>query len=703
MCPPCWKGWGSDMSNSILFSPIIPLPILAALAVLATLFIGFAIWQKLAGWPLRGLTALMLIGALANPALQQEDREPLTDIVLLVVDESSSQKVSDRPEQTQQALADLTARIKARPNTELRTTTVPDAEGDGGTLLMGAVAEALADIPQSRIAGVLLLTDGQVHDVDLAPNIPAPVHTLLTGHKTDWDRRLSVKNAPGFAILGEEVLLTLRVDDQGAVPAGLGKLAELEISVDGGPVQAYNVPIGQDLELPVTLPHGGMNVIQFTVPDSEGELTNRNNIAVVQINGVRDRLRVLLVSGQPHPGERTWRNLLKSDSSVDLVHFTILRPPGKQDGVPVTELSLIAFPVRELFLEKIDDFDLIIFDRYKRRGILPGIYLDSVRDYVEKGGALMVAAGPDFASADSIYHSALADILPAAPTARVLEEGFKPLLSDIGQRHPVTEGLEDFAPPVAEGEDGPGWGRWFRQIEIETLSGNTVMTGVGDRPLLVLDRVGEGRVALLASDQAWLWDRGFEGGGPQLELLRRLAHWMMKEPELEEEALWAEAQGQTMTIIRRTLGEEVPDVEVILPDGSTQTVTLKQVSPGRYQATFEGPTIGLYRLSDGEKDAVIALGPSAPREFEETIATGEKLLPVVEQMRGGTFALEDGVPSLRNVRAGRPASGRGWLGITPREAYLTADVTLIPLLPAWLTLLLAALFTVGAWLREGRR
>ncbi len=703
MCLPCWNGWGSDMNNSILFSPIIPLPVLAILAALAVLFIGFAIWRKLAGWPLRGLAALVLIGALANPALQQEDREPLTDIVLLVVDESASQKVSDRQDQTATALAELTARITARPNTELRVTTVPDAEGDGGTLLMGAVAEALADIPQSRIAGVLLLTDGQVHDVDLAPNIPAPVHTLLTGHKTDWDRRLSVKNAPGFAILGEEVLLTLRIDDQGAVPNGLGKLAELEISVDGGPAQAYNVPIRQDLELPVTLPHGGMNVIQFTVPESDGELTNRNNIAVVQINGVRDRLRVLLVSGEPHPGERTWRNLLKSDSSVDLVHFTILRPPGKQDGVPVTELSLIAFPVRELFLDKINDFDLIIFDRYKRRGLLPGIYMDSVRDYVEQGGALMVAAGPDFAGADSIYHSSLADILPAAPTARVLEEGFKPLVSDIGQRHPVTEGLEDFAPPVAEGEDGPGWGRWLRQIEVEPHSGNTVMTGIGDRPLLVLDRVGEGRVALLASDQAWLWDRGFEGGGPQLELLRRLAHWMMKEPELEEEALWAEAQGQTMTIIRRTLGEEVPDVEVTLPDGSTQMVTLKQVSPGRYQTTFDGPTIGLYRLSDGEKDAVIALGPSAPREFEETIATGDKLLPVVEQMRGGTFALEDGVPSVRNVRAGRPASGRGWLGITPREAYLTADVTLIPLLPAWLTLLLAALFTVGAWLREGRR
>ena len=697
--------FNSDISGSILFSPIIPWPVLALLGVVVLGFVSLAVWRGLAGRVWRGLAAVVLLAALANPSLQQEDREALSDIVLLVVDESASQKISDRESQTARALRDLTERITARPNTELRIATVGDADGDAGTLLLGTVAGALADIPQSRIAGVLLLTDGQVHDVDLAPVINAPVHALLTGRKTDWDRRLSVKNAPGFAILGEEVVLTLRIEDQGAVPADMARQTELQISIDGGRVQGFTVPVGEDLELPVTLPHGGMNVIQFTVPESPGELTNRNNVAVVQINGVRDRLRVLLVSGEPHPGERTWRNLLKSDSAVDLVHFTILRPPEKQDGVPVSELSLIAFPVRELFIDRIDSFDLIIFDRYKRRGILPGIYLDSVRDYVENGGALMVAAGPDFASADSIYHSALADILPARPTARVLEEGYKPLLSEVGERHPVTEGLEDFAPASPQGEDveGPNWGRWMRQIEVEATSGNTVMTGIGDRPLLVLDRVGEGRVALLASDQAWLWDRGFEGGGPQLELLRRLAHWMMKEPDLEEEALWANARGQSMTIIRRTLGETVKDVEVTAPDGSLQTVPLKQVAPGRYEAVFAGPQIGLYRLTDGEKDAVIALGPSAPREFEETVATGEKLLPVVEALRGGVFAVEDGLPSLRNVRSGRPAAGRGWLGLTPRNAYLTADVTITPLLPAWLTLLLAAMLSVGAWLREGRR
>ena len=149
---------------------------------------------------------------------------------------------------------------------------------------------------------------------------------------------------------------------------------------------------------------------------------------------MRDRLRVLLVSGEPHAGERTWRNLLKSDASVDLVHFTILRPPEKQDGVPVTELSLIAFPTRELFLDKIDEFDLIIFDRYKRRGILPAIYLDNVRQYVENGGAVLIAgrAGLRQRRTRSIARR-WPRILPGAPTGRVIEEAFVPTITDIGR------------------------------------------------------------------------------------------------------------------------------------------------------------------------------------------------------------------------------------------------------------------------------
>lgn len=680
------------MTGTVIFDPLIPWPILAIVAVIAVAGVILALWRGLSGWALRGLAALIVIAALSGPVYQVEDRAPLTDIVLMIEDESASQTLSDRADQTAQAAEDLAAEIESRDNTELRRIRVGDSEGDEGTQVMAALNAALAEEPRARIAGILVVSDGIIHDVDQAPDLPAPMHLLQTGRDKDWDRRLIVRNAPAFAIIGEPVTLTLRVEDSGAAPTGTAT-APLEISVDGGEPDQFRIPIGADVELPITLPHGGRNVIQFSVPQAEGELTDRNNTALIQMNGVRDRLRVLLVSGEPHPGGRTWRNLLKSDSSVDLVHFTILRPPEKQDGVPVDELSLIAFPTRELFLEKINDFDLIIFDRYKRRGILPAIYLDNVTNYINDGGAVLIAAGPDFATADSIFRSPLAPILPAQPTARVIEERYVPMVSDLGHRHPVTTNLGD-------SED---WGAWLRQIDVNHRSGEVLMTGLDERPLLVLDRVGEGRVAMLASDHAWLWSRGFEGGGPQLELLRRLAHWMMKEPELEEEALWAEANGQSMRIIRQTLEDEVGPVTVTRPNGETLEITLDEVSPGRFEAQYLGPEIGLYRLQEGDHMAVIGLGPAAPREFERTIATGEILEPVLSGLRGDVVRLEDGLPSIRNVRAGRPAAGRGWIGLTPRDAYETRDVTQAGLLPPWLVLLLAGGFLLGGWLREGRR
>ena len=690
------------MIGNVILDPLVPLVVLYGLAALVAVGLLFAVWRRLLGWVLRALAAIVLLGAIANPSLQQEDRAQLSDIVVAVVDESASQRISDRPRQSAEALANLQTEIARRPNTDLRVLTLGDGVDDAGTELMTALSEALADEPQARVAGMVLITDGRTHDLPAAPTaLPAPLHVLLTGRVDDWDRRLVVKNAPAFAILGEPVTLTLRIEDQGAAPDA--NFVDLTIAIDGGAPLAFQVPVNQDVELPIDLPHGGMNVMQFATPSVEGELTDRNNEAVVQINGVRDRLRVLLVSGEPHAGERTWRNLLKSDSSVDLVHFTILRPPEKQDGVPVNELSLIAFPTRELFLEKIDEFDLIIFDRYKRRGILPSSYFESIATYVQDGGAVLISAGPDYASADSIYRSSLGAVLPGRPTARVYEEGFTPMITDLGQRHPVTEGLEAFAPNI--GEDGlPGWGRWLRQIEVlPTEEATVVMSGINAQPLLMLERIGEGRVALMASDHAWLWDRGFEGGGPQLELLRRLAHWMMKEPELEEEALWVEPNGLSMRIIRRTLNEETGDITITHPDGSETIVTLDAVTSGRYELLWEAPEVGLYRLSDSDVETVIALGPAAPREFEQTIASGDLLADLVASTNGGIISMTDGLPSLRDVRAGRVAVGRGWIGITPRDAYRTADVSVTPLLPAWLALLLAGLLVIGAWLREGRR
>jgi len=692
-----------DITN-LAFSPLIPWPALWVLAAFAALCLIFSLWRGLPGWALRTLAALVLLGALAEPNLQQEQREALSDIVLVIVDRTESQTVSTRPEQITKAVDALLVKIGGLDGFTTKTVEVTNdtAKQDDGTHLISALISAANAVAQDRLAGAVLITDGQVHDADIPVDFPAPVHVYLTGQEADWDRRLVIKNAPAFAILDEEITLSLRIDDQGQVPSAVQGHARISIAIDDNKPVEFTVETNADLELPLSLPHGGINLLQFNVIPVEGELTERNNSAVVSINGVRDRLRVLLVSGEPYAGERTWRNLLKSDSAVDLVHFTILRPPEKQDGVPVNELSLIAFPTRELFLEKVDEFDLIIFDRYSKRGLLPNAYLSSVVDYTKRGGAVLVATGPAFAGVNSLYRTPLSIILPAKPTARVYDVGYTPIISDIGKRHPVTEGLEAFSSGFGRSEDQP-WGRWFRHIDADQKTGSVVMDGVDDRPLLLLDRVEEGRIAMLLSDQAWLWARGFEGGGPQQELLRRLAHWMMKEPELEEERLTATAVGQNVTIVRRSLGVENKSVTIETPHGEQIELDLSETSPGRWQSDFTGVGNGLYRLTDGLMSTVFALGPSAPKEFENTIANAEKLKPLLAETSGVALALHKVAnPDIRLVRSGRTAGGQNWIGFTPRNAYITTDITSHPLLPAWMMLLLTGMLIIWAWRVESR-
>ncbi|SIS94581.1 hypothetical protein [Paracoccus saliphilus] len=690
--------------TALRFDPALPWWAIAALAGLALLIAGFALWRGLRGWAWRGLAGLAAAAALAGPALEMGSRAGLSDIVILLDDRSASQDLPERGDQTDAAIERLSQQISALPNTELRRVTVGD--DPDGTLLATAITRAVAAEPEGRLAGVIAATDGRIHDPAMLPaDLQAPFHTLLTGRPQDWDRRLVIEEAPAFGMIDQEVTIRLRVEDQGEVPpeAATGSVG-LRISVDGEDEQVFAVPMDRSLELPVTLGHAGQNVVQvgFDAPEG-GELTDRNNTAAISINGVRDRLRVLLVSGEPHAGERTWRNLLKSDAAVDLIHFTILRPPDKSDGVPVNELSLIAFPTRELFLERIDDFDLIIFDRYRVRGILPPDYFRNITRYVENGGAILVAAGPEMASVESLNLSPLGSVLPARPTGRVMDQPFTPALTEAGRRHPVTSGL----PGAPEDGGGETWGRWLRMAEVQpNPEAEVVMTGTDDLPLLVMDRVGEGRVAMLTSDQVWLWGRGFEGGGPQLEMLRRIAHWSMKEPELEEEALQADVSGLDVRFTRRTMEDRAGPVRITHPDGETEELALEEAGPGRFTAEWTAPAPGLYRLRDGELRRVLALGPAAPREFEQTVASGEALSPLVEATGGAVMQLSDGVPDLRTVVPGRSTHGRGvsrdWIAITPREAATVTGLERTPLLPGWVWLILISGLILAGWLTEGR-
>ncbi len=692
-------------ATDIRFDPILPWWLIAALGALALLVAGFALWRGLRGWAWRGLAGLAAVAALAGPALEIGSRAGLSDIVILLDDRSASQTLPGRADQSDAAVADLTTAIAALPNTELRRVTVGD--DDDGTMLATAMARAIAAEPDSRLAGVIAVSDGQIHDAPMLPaTVPAPVHLLLTGQPTDWDRRLVIEEAPAFGLIDQQVTIRLRVQDQGAVPAAMqGQPVTMRLSLDGGQEQVVSAPVGQSLTLPVTLGHAGQNVVQISFDAPEGgELTDRNNAAAISINGVRDRLRVLLISGEPHAGERTWRNLLKSDAAVDLIHFTILRPPDKSDGVPVDELSLIAFPTRDLFMERIGDFDLIIFDRDRVRGILPPDYYQNIVRYVQNGGAVLVAAGPEMAGVESLNLSPLGQIIPARPTGRILNAPFRPTLTEDGQRHPVTANL-----PGAPTDGDDGWGRWLRQVDaIADPDAQVAMTGAEGRPLLILKRMGEGRVALLTSDQVWLWGRGFDGGGPQLELLRRIAHWSMKEPELEEEALQADvSQGMQVRFTRRTMNDTAGPLAITAPDDAVIDLPLEEAGPGRFAADWTAPGPGLYRLRDGDLTRVLALGPAAPREFEQTVASDAAIGPLVQATGGAVIRLSDGVPDLRAVAPDRTAHGRGvardWIGITPRDAATVTGLERRPLLPGWAWLALIAALILAGWLAEGRR
>ncbi|HSR71320.1 MAG TPA: hypothetical protein VLL72_02965 [Kiloniellales bacterium] len=687
---------------SIEWAPFFPWPVVGALAALALAVVALGLWRRARGIWWRALALAALLLALANPALVEEQRDPLDDIVMVVVDESPSQEIAPRPEQTAETREHVLSELADLPRTEIHEVQAgADAIGSeaDGTRLFSALREALGKVPRQRVAGVLMLSDGRVHDVpeDLAElGIDSPIHLLRTGRDGEGDRRLTVMQAPSYGIVGRTLALSLIVED---LPDGGAGLAEVTLRRDGGNERTVQVPVGVEQEIEFELDHRGPTVLEIEAEAGPRELTLANNRAAVEVNGVRDRLRVLLVSGEPHAGERAWRNILKSDPSVDLVHFTILRPPEKQDGTPIRELSLIAFPTRELFEVKLEEFDLIIFDRYRRRGVLPSIYLDNIATFVQEGGALLEAVGPTFATPLSLYRTPLGRILPAEPSGAILEQGYRPRVTEVGRRHPVTAELSGAGGP----ESDPSWGRWFRQIEADTRSGNVIMSGVDSRPLLILDRVGEGRVAQFLSDHMWLWSRGFEGGGPQAELLRRIAHWLMREPDLEEENLRASISGGRLEIVRRSLSAEPPAVTVTLPSGETRQLELEPGSAGRSSASMVAPESGLYRVSDGTLSALAAVGPLNPREFEDVRATDEILRPLVEASGGTTVKLgEDGLPRLRKVSAGRDRFGRDWIGVLENDRYVVTGVEQTPLLPAFLVLLLALGAATLAWFREGR-
>jgi hypothetical protein len=691
----------TQVFSALRFTPALPIWALALLLLAGTAICALGLVRRARGAWLRAASFAVLLAWLAGPVLVSETRQGLRDIALLVLDRSDSMQVADRTHLADATAASIRAQAARLPDLELREIRVPE-HGNNGTQLWAEVTRALAEIPQDRLAGIMAVTDGQVHDLPAAPPA-APLHALLTARGEEWDRRVRVIEAPGYGIVGRALSLRVVVEDLGhTAPAGDG-MANLTLRRDGAAPVVQSVPLGVPQDIPVDITRAGPTVLEFSTDPPPGEASALNDRAVVQINGVRDRLRVLLVSGEPNQDERTWRRLLKSDPAVDLVHFTILRPPERDDLTPLNELALIAFPTRELFQDKLSGFDLIILDRFTDRGILPHAYLRNIAQYVRHGGALLLTAGPEFASAESLDQTPLADVLPAhAPISGsgVIAGAFRPIVTALGARHPVTEGLAG----ANQGDGAASWGPWYRAIASEDVQGQVVMTGPSGVPLLVLSHADQGRVAVLLSDQIWLWSRGHMGGGPQAELLRRIAHWSMGEPELDEERLSATIAGKRLTVSRRTVeGGAATTARVTPPEGGTRALALRAEGPGRAEGDMEASAPGVWRVDAAGREAFAAAGQDNPREFADLRATADLMGPLVRASGGGVQWLgASGAPRLVRVADGQSASGSGWIGLRRRGAHLVTGVQSVPLLPPWAALPLLLGLALAAWRREAR-
>lgn len=729
----------TQTTTSYHLDPLMPVPLIAGMAALYAALGIYPFRRRIKGAALRAFAGASVAVLLLNPESAQENRQILPTEVLVIVDGSASQRFGERAAQTDEGYRQLVENLSGLENVNIRTIEIDGRAADGslqdGTQLFAAIREGMADIPRDQLGGIVVLTDGLVHDVPerfVAADVDIPIHAYITGHEGEYDRRIEIVNAPSFGLPDSEQTVQLRFTNQGDMDSAP---ATITVSVNGDVFQDYTAAPNEIIDVTLPIELTGANVYDFSVETVEGELTDVNNTISTEIEGVQEELNVLMVSGSPGQSTRALRDVLKADAGVNIVHLTLLRDLSQPQNVPLREVALIPFPAYEIFIEKINEFDLIILDR-ARIGNIRSHHLRSIREYVEQGGALMMINSDEYANPRETLGntSIMADALAIAPQENGFSQGaYRPRAEDDGRRHPITRGL----PNAGAGEGQESWGAWLNHVAGQAHDdAHVLLYGPADEPLLAVRRVGEGRVASLMSDNVFLWDRGYDGGGPSAVLLQRMAHWLMAYPALEEEdlRLTLSEDGQTLIVTRQTMAEdfEAPAI-LISPSGEEIEVPLEQTDNGLYQGQISVQELGFYRARQGrdtdgasvgdaeERDAptlqsFVSVGPSNPLEFQDTISTMARLAAVMEDRAGTVTRLAGEAENDNDARPGvsvpafRLASANAARenftdaaapAIRETNSFILTDVTDKPLIPGWLGMMTALALFGGAWYREG--
>ena len=621
---------------NLYFEPYFPIFFVVLISICFFILILSSIINKSSGIFLRLSLFILLIFLILKPGYRIEKMKNENDIVTFVIDKTKSQKISKRIEEIdivfQKMLSELTkykdldileiiidnnkvtkryGSLQEIINNSVREEVINKMTNS--TEIINNLENNINEYPSQRVSSVFILTDGQIHD--LKSNVAfekfdVPIYFLLIGEQKVDDRKVSIISHPEFGYLDENINIQVIANDFKS-----DEKATLELSIHNG-IKLEKKIIVKNNEvnnIKLKLKRHGPNFIKVSTPKRDGELSELNNSQLINISGVRKKLRVLLISGAPYMGTRVWRNFLKSDTSVELIHMTVLRPPEKNDNTPLDELSLIPFPIKELFEEKLDNFQLIIFDNFEGKKVLTPLYFQNLIRFVDEGGAILEITGPAYNSKSSLFRTEIGRILPGIPSGKVIRKEFKPRLTNLGKKHPITDSLF---------KNNFEYGSWFEMNDILEVDSDSqvLLSGLNNKPLLAVKKVNNGRVAQIYSHNIWLWSKTESNkGGPYNQLIKNLAHWLMKEPTLEENKLKLKVLNDSILIEKSFLIDpksEKLNLTIIDPDGKKYKRNLIKTE-NKYTTAFRFKKNGFYLIYDGDNEKGIFTNNQDKKEFQD--------------------------------------------------------------------------------------
>jgi uncharacterized membrane protein len=591
-----------------------------------------------------------------------------------------------------------------------------------GTRLLELVQSAAKDAGAQ--SAILLFSDGIANGdkktLEGAPPLPVPVFAVAAGEAEGFtDVRIAEVRAPQFAFRGREFKLDLTVHAAGlkgkTVPLyfnrGKNLITTRSITIDADPFE-------QKIALSFTPKEIGTHSFSLDIPPQAGEQITRNNQKEFKVDVQRDKIRILTLSGSPAWNYRFLRMAMKQDPLIELVSFVFLRTPTDSVDVPDNQLSLIPFPIDDIFLEELKNFDLVFLDDFSHRAYFNPVYLDRVRDFVRDGGGLAMLGGVRSFDSGGYGESALKEVLPVDLDGKGSYQstgGVRPVLTASGKAHPITRLLPD--PRINEEA-------WTKMPALNGLNrvrgarGEVLLTADGaaaGAPLLAIGRFGKGRTLALMSDDVWRWNFIAAGNreSPQnhLKLVRQMVRWLAQEPSFEQVQLRAIASarpGEKIAIKLRVLKDDfLPtsqasvQLRVIGPEGEPSLVSAgADIEAGEYTGEYTPTREGAYRVEAEASLAGKPLGKDRTSfsvafgygETEDGLPRADLLKQLAAMSQGEFFSLSDwNEKSLEKIAA-------------KIESHAPAQITEQRQTRLWSTLwpfsLILALLSVEWWMRR---